>query len=196
VVFLLNLGVGILVVLAAKRLGYSAAEIGLSREAWRRGWKPGVVIGALILLGVAVLAGPAHRISADPAVQGMPLSILAWQVLIRIPIGTALFEETMFRGVLYVAWQRRWGGRGAVLGSSVAFALWHVVAEMHRQERQGHPWGRDAAAAAIPVLGFLFLVGVVLCCLRRRTGGVIATTIVHWAANAIAASAVYLVSNR
>jgi membrane protease YdiL (CAAX protease family) len=194
VVFLLNLGVGILVVLAAGRFGYSVTEIGLSTDAWRRGWKPGVAISALILLGVAIAAG-LHLVSADPAVQGMPFSILAWQVLIRIPIGTALFEETMFRGVLYTAGQRSWGGRGAVLGSSVAFALWHVIAEMHRQERQGYNWGSDAATAAIPVLVFLFFVGVVLCCLRRRTGGVFAPMIVHWAANAIAAIAVYLVSN-
>jgi uncharacterized protein len=148
-----------------------------------------VVVGA-----VAVLAGPMHKLPADPAVRGMSLAVLAWQLLIRIPIGTALFEETMFRGLLYALWQQVSGWRWAALWTSVAFALWHVVVEMRRQERLGHGWGGDAFMAAMPILAFLFAIGLLFAGLRRGTHGVVAPTIVHWSANA-AAVATYVVSN-
>jgi membrane protease YdiL (CAAX protease family) len=82
----------------------------------------------------------------------MAWGVLAWQVLIRIPVGTALFEETMFRGVLYGAWRRTMRWWQAAILSSVAFALWHVVVEMHRQEREGHAWGMDGLINTLLVL--------------------------------------------
>jgi uncharacterized protein len=193
VVFLANLTIGAVVVRAARSFGYSLAEVGLSRQAWRRGWRWGLGAAAIIVT-VVIVAGLTGRLSADPAVQGTSWAVLAWQVLIRIPVGTALFEETMFRGVLYAGWRRVLPWWRAALWSSVAFALWHVVVELHRQERQGHAWGGDALLAAGPILGLLFVAGMALCWLRERSGGVVAPTIVHWAANGSAAVAVYLIS--
>jgi uncharacterized protein len=193
--FLSNLLVGLVVIWALRASGSSLAEMGLSREAWRQGWKWGALVGAGVVVAVAVLAGPLGRFPADPAARGMAWGVLAWQVLVRIPIGTALFEETMFRGVLYGRWRSHLGSWQSAAWSSVAFALWHVVVELHRQERQGHPWGGDALVSSLPTLGFLFVVGVGLCRLREKTAGVVAPTIVHWAANSSAAIAVHLVSN-
>jgi uncharacterized protein len=158
------------------------------------GLEVGVLIGAAVVVLVAVLAGPFGVFPADPAVQGMAWGVLAWQVLIRIPIGTALFEETMFRGVLYGLWRRTLRSWQAATLSSVAFALWHMVAELQRQERQENTSGGDGLASAVPFV-FLFLLGSALCGLRERTAGVVAPTIVHWALNSSAAVAVYLVSN-
>jgi membrane protease YdiL (CAAX protease family) len=195
VVLLANIAVGLAVLRAMDGLGYSLPEVGLSRHAWRHGWKLGVASGAIVVAVVIVLAGPAGRFPDDPAVHGMTVGMLAWQVLIRIPVGTALFEETMFRGVLFGAWKRTLGAWQAACWSSVAFAFWHVVAELQRQERQGHAWGSDGFTAALPVLGFLFGAGMVLCWLRERSGGVVAPTILHWAANSSSAIAMYLINN-
>lgn len=194
-VLVANLTVGLTVLRALSGLGYSLSALGLSRQAWHQGWKWGVSSGAIMVAVVIILAGPAGQFTPDPTVVGMAWEVLAWQVLIRIPVGTALFEETMFRGVLYGAWKRVLGPWPAAVWSSVAFALWHVVVELHRQERQGHAWGSDGFIAALPVFGFLFGAGMVLCWLREKSGGVIAPTIVHWAANSSAAIAVYLISN-
>jgi uncharacterized protein len=89
----------------------------------------------------------------------MAWGVLAWQVLIRIPVGTALFEETMFRGVLYGAWRRTMRWWQAAILSSVAFALWHVVVEMHRQEREGHAWGMDGLINTLLVLACVLTLG-------------------------------------
>lgn len=193
--FAANLLVGGLAVLAARRRGYSLEEIGLSKLAWRRGRTWGVGLGVVVVAGVAVLAGPLHQFQPDPAARGMSMAVLGWQVLIRIPVGTALFEETMFRGLLYALWQRVSGWRWAVLWTSVAFALWHVVVEMRRQERMGHEWGGGAFTAAMPILAFLFGVGLLFAGLRKWTSGVVAPAIVHWSANAAATVATYAVSN-
>jgi membrane protease YdiL (CAAX protease family) len=195
VVFAANLLVGFLAVTAARRRDYSLAELGLSAAGWQRGWKLGLGLGVIVVAAIAILTGPLYQLEPDPAVRGMPLVVLAWQVLIRIPVGTALFEETMFRGLLYASWHRVAGWPWAALWSSVAFAFWHVVVELHRQERLGHRWGGDAFTAAIPTLLFLFAVGLLFCLLRRRTHGVVAPAIVHWSANAAAAVATYIVTN-
>ena len=51
---------------------------------------------------------------------------LIYQTAVRIPLGTALFEELLFRGLLYGAFLRVSGHRGAILGSSAVFGVWHV----------------------------------------------------------------------
>jgi membrane protease YdiL (CAAX protease family) len=195
VVFAANLLVGCLAVNAARWRGFSLAELGLSKTGWQRGWKVGVGLGGAAAVTVAIVAGPLHQLRPDPAVRGMPLIVLAWQVLVRIPIGTALFEETMFRGLLYASWDGVSGWRWAALWSSAAFAIWHVVVEMHRQERLGQGWGAEAFTAAMPTLAFLFGVGLLLCALRRWTHGIVAPAILHWSANAAAAVATYVVTN-
>ncbi len=52
---------------------------------------------------------------------------MAYQTLLRIPLGTALLEEVAFRGVLFGVWLETAGARRALIGSSVAFALWHIA---------------------------------------------------------------------
>lgn len=150
VVLFANLAVGLTVVLAMRAFRYSLAEIGLSKQGWHRGWKWGVLVSAVVVAVVAIAAGPADRFTAVPAARGMTLGVLGWQVLIRIPIGTALFEEAMFRGVLYAAWHRVMRSWQAACLSSAAFAFWHVVAEMHRQERQGHAARTSASGSWLP----------------------------------------------
>ena len=47
--------------------------------------------------------------------------------LVRIPFGTVLLEETLFRGVLLALALRRWSVATAVIVTSAIFGLWHVV---------------------------------------------------------------------
>jgi membrane protease YdiL (CAAX protease family) len=195
--FLANCTVGVAVVLLARKVGLAPAEIGLSRRAWVPGWRwgAGVAVALSIAVALVILAGPARRFIADPAVLGSPAWLLAWQVLVRIPIGTALFEETMFRGVLYAAWRRLLVSWQAAVCASLPFSLWHVVVEFQRQARQAGELGVAGLASILLVLCFLFAGGLGLCWLRERTAGVIVPAIVHWAANSSAAIAVYLVTN-
>lgn len=62
---------------------------------------------------------------ADRRLSGLDRSAAAYQILVRIPIGTALLEEVAFRGVVLAA-LRHLGDVEAAIWSSVAFGLWHI----------------------------------------------------------------------
>jgi uncharacterized protein len=104
--------------------------------------------------------------------QGLAQYVLAWRSheaemaraflpthLVLTFLGAGLlapvFEELVFRGLLYRAWERRFGWFAAMLLASVVFALYH---------RQF--WSAFASS-------------IVLVCLYRRTGSLWAPIIVH-----------------
>jgi membrane protease YdiL (CAAX protease family) len=77
-------------------------------------------------------------------------------------------EEMLFRGMIYPVVERRWGLEPAVLGSAVLFASIHAA----------------QLGGALPELGAIFLVGVVLGYVRGRSGSLIPGFVMHTAYNA------------
>src|SRR4029077_2476159 len=51
---------------------------------------------------------------------------LAYQVLLRIPVGTVAWEEIAFRGVLRAALRRVLAEPAATAVGSAVFGLWHI----------------------------------------------------------------------
>jgi membrane protease YdiL (CAAX protease family) len=100
-----------------------------------------------------------------------------FRVLVGIPLGTALAEEIVFRGVLLAAFDRLTTSRRAVVATSLLFGLWHVGAEVARTGAMSVgivPGGLATTAAS----------AVVLCPLRRWTGDLAAPVAVHTVINA------------
>jgi uncharacterized protein len=176
----------------ARDLGLAGADLGA-----------GVRLGAVAMAAVAVLlavgaALPATReLFADRRVQEHSVAALLYATLVRIPFGTALLEETLFRGVLLGLGLRRWPPRVAVAWSSALFGLWHVlpsgglagynpaVADL----LQG-PAGRLSVTVA--AVAASALAGVVLCWLRLRAGSLLAPMMLHTAINSLAYAAAWL----
>ena len=110
--------------------------------------------------------------------------------LIRIPLGTALSEELIFRGALLGLYLRRRTFLRAALFSSLAFGLWHVVTAMGSV--QSNAAGEVLASPAAQVAGVAATVvatgaaGMVFCWLRRRSGSVLAPALTHAALNGLA----------
>jgi membrane protease YdiL (CAAX protease family) len=52
---------------------------------------------------------------------------LAYQVLLRMPVGTVLLEEVAFRGALYGMLRHSAGTSWATAVSAALFGLWHVL---------------------------------------------------------------------
>lgn len=106
---------------------------------------------------------------------GIALGPLLAQVL-----GTALMEETAFRGFLWREFARRFGGRrrgawaGAIV-SQAAFALLHVPVRLSQ--------GATLAELAPMVLG-LFAVGLVFVAVYAATGNLFVAVAVHALGNA------------
>ena len=176
--------------LLARADGLRRTDVGLgpvSRRAARAAVVLASVTAAAMLLGTQ-LPGVTSAFH-DERVAGMSAGHLAFAVLVRVPVGTAFFEELAFRGVLLAMLARRFGTVWGVVGSSLAFGLWHVVPSLSLAAGNAavgsalgaHPgW---AAAAGVVAAG---LAGAFLCLLRIRFDHLIAPLAVHATANSMA----------
>jgi uncharacterized protein len=175
----------------ARRGGLTAEELGLARRDLGAGLRWGVgsagvvavVVGAGVVL--ADVIGPVATLLADDraALSG---TALAAAVLVRIPLGTAVFEEVAFRGVLRSLARRRSTALEATLWTSAVFGLWHVaptiVALRINDVEPTSSAGLGAIAGAVVTTT---VAGVVFDQLRARSGSLVAPILAHWATNAL-----------
>jgi membrane protease YdiL (CAAX protease family) len=184
----------LLAILIAVRVGgCSAHDLGLDREHLGHGLRLGAAAAAVLAVVLAMGAAlPATRdLFADRRVDQHSVSLLLYHTLVRIPLGTVVLEETLFRGVLLGLALRRWSPPVAVAFSSVLFGLWHLLPArglsgfnpMVATATQGtlrHGLVIVLAVAATALAGAIF------CWLRLRTGSLAAPSMVHLAGNSLA----------
>jgi membrane protease YdiL (CAAX protease family) len=149
-----------------------------------------IVLAAPLLL-LAAFEDSAHLI-ADQRAANLDASEVTFQALIRIPIGTALFEEFVFRGVLFGLFSRRGRSFGAI-ASSIPFGLWHIrpsLEVIHANFSDVSP----AAAAMLVTAAVLATaaVGIGLCRLRIKGDGIAAPWAFHASLNSLALVAAWL----
>lgn len=186
--FLLWSNLALLAGLLAWALGWARLtllETGLDR---RRA--PGSALFGVILSLLAAIP-PVLFIALAPLFNGGPVEAeeitdrsgagLAYFLLFRQPVGTALFEEVAFRGVLYGAWQRAGGERAAFLASSAIFALWHLVISSRTVIESGVVDRPPMVVAGVIVsLAGLFVGGLIFAYLRWHTRSIAAAAVAHW----------------
>lgn len=180
-----NLALGAGLVAVARAAGSTWAQLGLASRDLRSGLRWGGLVGAaaagVMALGAALPLTRAffedERVEIDNG-----LGELAYQALVRIPLGTVVFEEVAFRGVLLALLLRRMSTRSAVLVNSALFGLWHIVPSMGAATTNGvlgiGQVGAVAGAVVVTTVG-----GVVFCALRLRSGHLVAPVLLHLAFN-------------
>jgi membrane protease YdiL (CAAX protease family) len=188
-------------VLGLRMQGTSWEELGMATGAAQlgKGARTGIAVAAPILACTGILAvAPATRWRFDDArVLGAQHPI--FEVALRIPVGTALCEELIFRGALMTLFARhRSSARAAVLTSAL-FGVWHVLPTLDAHNMTA----RRASEHAAPVLPVVVrnvattsAAGMLLAWMRRRSGSVLAPVIAHTAMNASAFLAARLVVAR
>ena len=195
-----NLAMAGLSVLAARYRGVSAAELGLGRDQAAGGLRLGLAVAAPVAACVAAGAGlPAtRRLFVDErGTTGGPGDAL-YHTLVRIPLGTAVAEETLFRGSLLGLLLERHPPRRAATLSSFLFGLWHVLPTLGTLRlnafgaavRDDPARTRVAVAASVAVTA---VAGLGLSWLRFAGGSLVAPTVVHAALNSSAFGAARLV---
>ena len=128
-----NAGAAAIALAAAAASGLTADELGLRRARLRAGLRLGAMASAPIAAAFALApVTPARRLLHDQRVAGLDRRQLAYQVLLRIPVGTVGWEEIAFRAVLPAALhrvlpRRAEGDRGGT----------HRQPARNRAERQG-----------------------------------------------------------
>lgn len=181
---------GLVTIAAAAILGLSARDLGV------RGDLSDVTLPLAIVAVVGVsafsIAGTrhGHRI-ADERVEGMRGRTLAFYVLVRIPVGTAVVEETIFRGVLFAAWQEAGASTvGGALWASIAFGLWHISPTIVGV-RMNDPSAsaRKLSVAVFGAVVFTTVAGLGLTWLRVWTDGLLAPIVLHAGVNSVCALA-------
>lgn len=178
-----------LLLLVGRAAGLSWAQLGLGSGAVVRGlvWG-GVAVTCVALVFALGLALPLtrrafldarHRAGARATILGAALVV---------PLGTVVFEEVAFRGVLWGLLEVAHGAVWATGLSAVLFGLWHVLPAVDGA-RQNAPTGRVARADLVRrvagTVAFTALAGLVFGMLRDLSGSLLAPALLHWGVNGL-----------
>jgi len=187
----LGLTAGLVVI--ARVLGLTAADLGLARSTVPAGLRWGAVAAALVgaaytLIYLIALVTPVREVLPDGEND---IRRTLWAALVVIPLGTVVPEELAFRGLLLALLERRHSVVAATVTSSGLFGLWHVLASLGGGAANAaiaDVVGSDAAGTVVRVIatvGFTSLAGLVLCGLRLRSGSLLAPVLAHWTVNGL-----------
>ncbi|WP_315901371.1 CPBP family intramembrane glutamic endopeptidase [Rhodococcus sp. BP22] len=151
-----NLAFGIGTTVLARTLGIRPA--GLRRSSWRSGLAWGTAVGAVPVVGAVVIAAqPSWLERVRPSEND-----LAEWILFRIPFGTVVCEELVFRSVFDAV---------APALSPMFIGLWHI-----------RP-ARTAGDSVVGTVVFTAAAGVMFSWLRRRSGSILAPALMHLSVN-------------
>lgn len=186
---LVNLALMLLALLWAwGREKLSLADIGFVRRQAVRGALIGLALAAAVISPVVLyfLFPFGVREGAIDYERAQELSLggfLLW-ALVKQPIGTSLFEETVFRGILQALMIRAQGVVRGILATAGTFALWHLVINFRtiQETNVGESAGLAALAALAQLASLLglFVGGVFMGLLRQGTGSLAAPIAFHW----------------
>ncbi|MFN2525984.1 MAG: CPBP family intramembrane glutamic endopeptidase [Actinomycetota bacterium] len=168
----------------------SSAELGL-RDGFK-GASLSLAAVALFALLVFLFARSQHgHHIVDARVVQRRGRALGYYVLVRIPLGTAVVEELVFRGALFAAWREAGVSTAvAALAASAAFGVWHISPTIIGfRMNEPEATARKLAAAAFAGVAGTTLAGLLLTWLRLRSGGLIAPIVIHAGVNSFSALA-------
>jgi membrane protease YdiL (CAAX protease family) len=174
----------LLVLWAVRMEGMPLLTLGITPANAGRSALMGAALGVVIIVPVVLYFifplgledGIGHEHAEEQTWGGFLLWALASQ-----PVGTAFFEEVLFRGVLLAKMTIAWGQRQALVASSLTFALWHLVINFRTiQDSDVASPTALAALAQIASLFGLFVGGLFLGLLRQRTGNLAGCVVFHW----------------
>jgi membrane protease YdiL (CAAX protease family) len=174
----------LLVVWLLRSSGLPLRDIGLTWVNAGRSALVGAGFAAVIILPVVIYfafpTGLGGRIDYQDMEEKTWGGFLLWAG-VKEPLGTAFFEEALFRGVLLAKMTLAWGARWALGCSSLTFALWHVVISYRtiQDTSVAEPALLAALALVASLLGVL-VGGLFLGLLRQRTGNLAGCVAFHW----------------
>ena len=171
-----NTGAAALSVIAARYCGVSWADLGMCPDRLGRGIRIGLItaLPAAAVVGLGAMVPATRGFFQDERARGGGARHVLFETLVRIPLGTALPEEVIFRGSLLGLFTQRHSPATAAWMTSILFGVCHVLPtlrtlpmnpagarvrgnlEAHRRRSPGrghrhHPGRVRAGLASLPV---------------------------------------------
>ena len=178
-----------------RRSGLTWAQIGFSPATWRRGllWALAAFVVVVVTYAVLLTTPLDVLLDDDRYDEGWRQAWLS--ALVVIPLGTVLWEEIGFRGVLWAQLRERWSTQVATVVSSLLFGVWHALPALRFADaNQAAGSVADAQTATIGTVVVTIAAtavgGVILCEVRRRSDSLLAPIGLHWAVNGVGVIAV------
>lgn len=187
-----NLGILGVALLIARRAGTTWTTMGLRGDRFKRGVVVGLAVIGVIAIGIAVaIALPGTReLFLDDRVIDNSIGWALFHALVRIPLATALYEEVLFRGIVFGMFVRRYAPLVAALWTSVLFGFWHILPTFDTLET--NPAGdlfSGAAGLAIAIAGAVagtMLAGLGFLLVRLYANSTVAAVLAHIGTNSLA----------
>lgn len=181
----LNAGATSAALAAAAAAGLTAADLGVGPGRWSPGRLGGGLAGVTAAGWLLVAAVPVSRpVLGDKRIADLDGRALVYQVLLRIPVGTVLWEEVAFRGILQASLLRVMPPRAAIAVASGVFGVWHIRPSVQALRANGLLGSRRQAVAGVAgAVAATAAGGAFLAVLRARSGRLAAPAALHLAAN-------------
>jgi uncharacterized protein len=162
-------------------LGLTPTELGLGNIRDGMAWGAVISLTATVVLFVASRNKKSRAYFRDERTKNVTKKHVAYRVFIDIPIGTVLFEELLFRGLIYGFFSKTIGVAEAIIVSSTLFGLWHVLPSLtFSKENEKAP---NALPTILGTVIFTGLSGIAFAMLRYMSGNIIAPVAFHYAVN-------------
>jgi uncharacterized protein len=188
-----NAGTAALSVIAARNRGVSWSGMGMCPDPLGRGIRIGLAtaVPTMAVVELAVVVPATRRFFQDERAREGGARHVLFETLVRMPLGTALPEEVIFRGSLLGLFTQRHSPAAAALMSSILFGVWHVLPTLRTLPlnpagalAHGNP--KRTGGAVLAAVTSTAVAGYGLAWLRFRSGSIAAPVIAHTTLNAVA----------
>lgn len=191
--FPFQIGILAVAILIARRAGTTWGSMGLRRDRMRRGLTVGGAVIAAVtvayLIGIvgSIFIPDLRAAFENENVANNSVGWVLFQAFVRIPFATALYEEVLFRGVIFGMLVRRYPPLGAAALASVLFGLWHIAPTLSGPDNPLlNPDGvLELAGAVLGIVGSTMFAGLVFLWIRLYANSVYAAVLAHIGTNSI-----------
>jgi CAAX protease family protein len=188
-----NDSAAVLSVIAARNCGVSRAGLGMCPDRLGRGIRIGLTtaLPAAAVVGLGAVVPATRGFFHDERARGGGARHVLFETLVRIPLGTALPEEVIFRGSLLGLFTQRHSPATAAWMTSILFGVCHVLPTlrtlpMNPAGARAHGDLKRTAGAVLAAVTATTLAGYGLAWLRFRSESIAAPAVAHASLNGAA----------
>lgn len=188
---ILNIGIALVAILLGFAFGINLEQMGLALDKILPGIFIAFMAALVIIISTAVIAiiPMLRKFFLGDDLAHASGKLITYEATIRVPFGTALLEEVLFRGVLLGLLLQHNSTVVAVLISSVIFGLWHILPTISMLEsnkiiaKANSDLKHRRYGSVIGVVIITTTAGILFSWLRIISNSIIAPWLVHWSIN-------------